>query len=185
MEKNRKDIIIISLAIVAVLSILFLVLPEERTITVQVPYQEAVYKTVEKTVYVTQTETRYKNEQITKYKTLYDGTLWDDGLFTSSYTFTNAGKYDYTYTGRDLWGNSDYKFYIYNEDGSLRQTYTEINSWKITPKQWAYTETIQVPYEVQVTVPKVVTEQVIDRYETRYKTEYRTITKMRIEWLLQ
>jgi hypothetical protein len=79
--------------------------PETRTVTIepyQVPvyedanvsYQEAVYKTVDKTTYVQKTETKYKDE--TRYRTVngygsvtyYSG--WLQIVYASEITFSKA-----------------------------------------------------------------------------------------------
>lgn len=66
---------IIPTIIILLISIGISLIPVEKTVPKNVPYQEAIYKTVEKTIYIQKSETRYKTESVTKYRTVYYGTL--------------------------------------------------------------------------------------------------------------
>lgn len=160
-KKNRLLIIII---LIVISIILISIVPIEKTISKQVPYQEAIYKTV------------YRTEIVTKYRTVYYGTLKDSssslfGLKDTSqiWTFDNAVSWKKEYTRQA--GSAEYKFTITGIDGT-ESYYYDIDWWNINQKQVPYTETVSIP------------EQVIDRYETKYKTEYANVRKPLISWIL-
>ncbi len=179
MNKN----ILLSVLVLLLAIIGLSLIPIEKTISKSVPYQEAVYKTVENTIYVQKSETRYKTESVTKYRSVYYGTLKDSGAFLQSdtiWTFDNAIKLDKEYTRQGA--REEYKFIITNIDGTTNYYY-DIDVWDIKQKQVPYTDTVTTPYDVSISVPQTVQEKVIDRYDTKYKTEYVNVTKSLILWI--
>jgi len=166
------------------------IIPTEKTVSKSVPYQEAVYKTVEKTTYVDKTETRYKTEIVTKYKTIYYGTLknsqsWQSRITGGSdqiWTIDNAISWEKQYSRQG--SSAEYTFTITNVDGT-KSYYYDIDWWNINQREMPYTENVKVPYEVTVSVPIIVSEQAIDRYDTKFKTEYVKEKKPLILWIIE
>lgn len=120
MTKNAP--LIVLLVIVGLVVIVGLI-PIEKTIPKSVPYQEAIYKTVEKTIYVQKSETRYNTENVTRY--LYYGTLKNTAGSIETkdemWTFDNVISWNKEYFRQG--GSPEYTFMIININGTKSYYY--------------------------------------------------------------
>ncbi len=146
----------------------------------QEPYQEAIYNYVNKTIYddVIVNETHYYGVLCTEdgrhiKKIIVGGNEELEGGCKSGWNYTAA--IDVSGYGTSVtitWFNNKI------------QTFDTIHAWTKNSYQ----------YSKKVSVPKIIQEQVIERYETRYRTVYKdvtnkktrirdeSVTKSRFEW---